>query len=433
MHGDMNSFTEFFSFSDPNIRFVVIGSVLLTASSAIVGSFTFLNKKSLVGDAIAHAVLPGICLGFMLSGTKNPVYLIGGAFLTGWISLLLVDLITTRTRIKEDTAIGLILSVFFGIGIFMLTIIQKSGNASQSGLDHFLFGKAAALVGNDLYTFASVAIILLIAVFLLFKEFALLAFDKDYAVTIGLPVKTIQLILNSLIVLAVVIGIQAVGVVLMAAILITPAAAARFWTDKIRAMFVLASIFGAISGLSGAYISYVAPAMPTGPWIVIVISMIAFISFFFAPRRGVISRMMRQHSIGQTINDENVLKALYQLGEENKNFFLQRYPDEIIRRRKFEKDNLMTVLRRLYRQGYVERTGNLWGLTEEGKNRGKRVVKIHRLWELYLTTHLHIAPDHVHEDADTIEHLLTPELEAELEKQLRYPKIDPHKSEIPYN
>src|SRR5690349_15029978 len=137
----MNSFTEFFSFSDPNIRFVVIGSILLTASSAIVGSFTFLNKKSLVGDAIAHAVLPGICLGFMLSGTKNPAYLIGGAFLTGWISLLLVDLITTRTRIKEDTAIGLILSVFFGIGIFMLTIIQKSGNASQSGLDHFLFGK----------------------------------------------------------------------------------------------------------------------------------------------------------------------------------------------------------------------------------------------------------------------------------------------------
>jgi manganese/zinc/iron transport system permease protein len=429
----MNSFTEFFSFSDPNIRFVVIGSILLTASSAIVGSFTFLNKKSLVGDAIAHAVLPGICLGFMLSGTKNPVYLIGGAFITGWISLVLVDVITTRTRIKEDTAIGLILSVFFGIGIFMLTIIQKSGNAAQSGLDHFLFGKAAALVGNDLYTFAAVAIILLIAVFLLFKEFALLAFDKDYAATIGLPVKWIQLILNSLIVLAVVIGIQAVGVVLMAAILITPAAAARFWTDKIRVMFVLASVFGAISGLSGAYISFIAPAMPTGPWIVIVISCIAFISFFFAPRRGVVSRLMRQHTIGQTINDENVLKALYQLGEENKNFTIQRYPDEIIRRRKFEKTNLMAVLKRLKRQGYVDNTGNLWGLTEEGKNRGKRVVKIHRLWELYLTTHLHIAPDHVHEDADTIEHLLTPELEAELEKILRYPKVDPHKSEIPYN
>lgn len=429
----MNSLLEFFSFSDPNIRFVALGSVLLTASSAIVGSFTFLNKKSLVGDAIAHAVLPGICLGFILAGTKNPVYLIGGAFVTGWISLVLVEYITTKTRIKEDTAIGLILSVFFGIGILLLTIIQKSGNAEQTGLDHFLFGKAAALVGDDLYIFSSVAIILLISVFLLFKEFTLLAFDKDYARTIGLPVKRIELVLTSLIVLAVVIGIQAVGVVLMAAILITPAAAARFWTDKIKVMFIMASIFGAVSGLSGAYISYIAPAMPTGPWIVIVISTIAFISFFFAPRRGVISRMARQLNIRRTINDENVLKALYQLGEENKNFYLQRYPDEIIRRRKFEKENLLKVLKRLKQQGYIERTGNLWGLSEEGKERGKRVVKIHRLWELYLTTHLHIAPDHVHEDADTIEHLLTPELEAELERLLDYPKQDPHKSEIPYN
>ena len=428
----MNSLLEFFSFSDPNIRFVVIGSVLLTASSAIVGSFTFLNKKSLVGDAIAHAVLPGICLGFILSGTKNPVFLIGGAFITGWISLVLVEYITSKTRIKEDTAIGLILSVFFGIGILLLTVIQKSGNASQSGLDHFLFGKAASLVGDDLYTFASVAIALLIAVFLFFKEFTLLAFDKDYARAIGLPVKRIELVLTSLIVLAVVIGIQAVGVVLMAAILITPAAAARFWTDRVRVMILLASVFGAISGLAGEYISYTAPQMPTGPWIVIVISMIAFVSFFFAPRIGIVSRLVRQYTIRRTINDENILKALYHLGEENKNFFIQRYPDEIIRKRKFEKDNLLKVLKRLRSQGYVESSGNLWGLTEEGKTRGQRVVKIHRLWEMYLTTQLHIAPDHVHEDADTIEHLLTPELEAELERLLDYPKEDPHKAEIPY-
>lgn len=429
---ELQTLIEFFSFRDPNIRFVAIGSVLLTASSAIVGSFTFLNKKSLVGDAIAHAVLPGVCLGFILAGTKNPVYLITGAFITGWISIVGVEYITRKTRIKEDAAIGLVLSVFFGIGILMLTTIQKSGNAQQAGLGQFLFGKAAALVGDDLIVFATVAVILVITVLLFFKEFTLLAFDRGLAVAMGLPVKRIELILTSLIVLAVVIGIQAVGVVLMAAILITPAAAARYWTDRIKVMFVLASIFGAISGLSGAYISYVAPAMPTGPWIVVVISTIAFISFFLAPRRGVFSRMYRQVTIRKTINDENVLKALYQLGEENKNFFIQRYPDEIIRRRPFPKDDLINVLRRLRRQGYVESTGNLWGLTEEGMARGKRVVKIHRLWELYLTTHLNIAPDHVHDDADTIEHLLTPELEAELEKLLQYPKVDPHKSEIPY-
>jgi manganese/zinc/iron transport system permease protein len=430
----MNSFFEFFSFSDPNIRYVVIGSMLLTGSSAIVGTFTFLHKKSLLGDAIAHAVLPGICLGFILSGSKNPAYLIGGAFITGWISLIGVEFITKKTRIKEDTAIGLVLSVFFGIGILMLTVIQKSGNASQSGLDHFLFGKAAALVGSDLVAFGSVAVILLVAVFLLFKEFSLLAFDKDYAKAIGLPVRSIELVLTSLIVLAVVIGIQAVGVVLMAAILITPAAAARFWTNKINVMIFLACIFGAFSGLSGAYISYIAPAMPTGPWIVIVISAIAFVSFFLAPRRGILSRLIRQRSIRLTINDENVLKTLYQLGEESKNFFVQRTREEIIRRRRFTTEALTKILRRLERQGYLQRnTGNHWTLTEEGRARGMRVVKIHRLWETYLTTHVNIAPDHVHDDADTIEHLLTPELEAELERTLHYPKTDPHRSEIPYN
>lgn len=428
----MNSLAEFFSFADPNIRYVVVGSVLLTASSAIVGTFTFLNKRSLIGDAIAHAVLPGICLGFIVAGTKNPLVLIIGAFITGWLSLIAVDFITRKTRIKEDTAIGLILSVFFGIGILMLTVIQKSGNASQSGLDHFLFGKAAALVGSDLYAFLIVAVILLVVVYILFKEFALMAFDKAYAKSIGYPVRTLELILTSLIVLAVVIGIQAVGVVLMAAILITPAAAARFWTDRIVVMVLLASAFGAFSGLAGSYISFVAPAMPTGPWIVIVISTIAFVSFFLAPKRGVLYRLVRQNNIRQTINNENVLKVMYQLGEENKNFFIPRHLDEIIRRRKYEKGALQSILRRLLHQGYVEQTGNLWSLTEEGKKKAQRVVKIHRLWELYLTTYMKIAPDHVHEDAETIEHLLTPELEAELEKQLGYAKLDPHQTKIPY-
>lgn len=428
----MNPLIEFFSFTDPSIRAVTFGAVLLTASSAVIGSFTFLNKKSLLGDAIAHGVLPGICLGFLLAGTKNPVILIAGAFITGWLSVVLIDIITRNTRLKEDAAIGLILSVFFGFGILLLTVIQKSGNAAQSGLDHFLFGKAASLVGQDLVVFSVAAVVMITIIILLFKEFALMAFDRTYARTIGLPIKKIEMVLTSLVVLGVVIGIQAVGVVLMAAILITPAAAARFWTDKITAMIILASVFGGVSGLAGAYISFAAPAMPTGPWIVIVVSTIAFISFFFAPRRGVFSRVIRQSKIRKTINDENVLKAFYQLGEDNKNFFIQRLPDEILRRRKFEQESLRKVLGRLRRQGYLQQTGNTWGLTEEGKARAQRVVKIHRLWEVYLTTYLRIAPDHVHDDADTIEHLLTPELEQQLESLLNYPTVDPHKSEIPY-
>jgi manganese/zinc/iron transport system permease protein len=172
--------------------------------------------------------------------------------------------------------------------------------------------------------------------------------------------------------------------------------------------------------------------MPTGPWIVIVISTIAFISFFFAPRRGVVSRVMRQSSIRKTINDENILKAFYQLGEELRDFMVQRHPDEILKKRKMGYARLKKILDRLKAEGYLKNANGSWELTEEGRVKAQRVVKIHRLWELYLTTRLNIAPDHVHDDADTIEHLLTPELEAQLERELHYPKVDPHKSEIPY-
>ncbi len=428
----MDTFIDFFSFSDPNIRYVVLGSVLLAASSSIVGSFTFLKKKALVGDAVAHAVLPGVCLSFILTGEKNPLILVIGAFLTGWLSLLLIDTISNKSKIKEDTAIGLILSVFFGIGIFILTIIQKSGMAAQTGLDSFLFGKAASLVGQDLVVFGIVAVLLISSVLLIFKELSLVAFDRDFAQTIGLPVRGVELVLTTLTVLAVVIGIQAVGVVLMAAMLITPAAAARFWTDKIKVMITLAAIFGAISGLLGAYISYIAPSMPTGPWIVVVISTIAFFSFFMAPKKGIVYRMMNQSKIKRNINDENILKALYQLGEEQKDFYIAKTTKDILSKRKFEEHHLERGLKRLKREGFISNQDSKWELTLEGKEKGQRIVKLHRLWELYLTEYLKIAPDHVHDDAETIEHILTPELEARLEKLLDYPKVDPHESEIPY-
>lgn len=428
----MERFLEFFSFEDPNVRYVVIGAILLTSSSAIVGTFTFLKKKALAGDAVAHAVLPGICLAFILHGEKNPIILILGAFATGWLSLVLIDLIAAKSKIKEDTAIGLILSVFFGIGIFMLTIIQQSGNAAQTGLDQFLFGKAASLVGTDLVVFAIIAIVLILTVWLFFKELTLVAFDKDFAATIGLPVRAMELLLTTLTVLAVVIGIQAVGVVLMAAMLITPAAAARFWTENITVMIWLAAIFGAFSGLAGAYISYIAPAMPTGPWIVVVISSIAFTSFFLAPGKGIIYRARHQHKIKRHIDDENILKALYQLGEEEKNFYEQRTIEEILSKRRFMHATLTKGLKRLKSAGYVSQKNGYWAFTKAGKKKGQRTVKLHRLWELYLTEYLRIAPDHVHDDADTIEHILTPELEARLEKLLNYPKVDPHQSNIPY-
>lgn len=425
------SFIDFFSFSDPNIRFVTFGSMLLASSAAVVGCFTLLRKRALVGDAIAHSVLPGVCLAFLVNEQKNPVWLLVGAFFTGWLSLICIDWITSTTKVKEDAAIGLVLSVFFGIGILLLTSIQQMGNASQSGLDKFLFGKAASLVQEDLIVFTTVSLILIVTVWLFFKEFTLISFDINFATSLGLPVKRIEWILTSLTVLAVVTGIQAVGVVLMAAILITPAAAAKYWTDKLIVLILLAALFGAIAALTGAYISFLSPAMPTGPWMVMVISFIAVASFFFAPQKGIVAKWLLYRRNKQQIVDENILKTFFHLNEKEKFFFQERNMSELMEKRKMGKNILSAGLRRLIKDGYLEKYKSSWKLTKEGKERGQRITRLHRLWELYLTQYLHIAPDHVHDDAETIEHVITPDLEEKIREQLHYPDVDPHNSEIP--
>jgi len=422
---------EFWSLSSANVRYVLFGSVLLTAASALVGCFTFLRKKALVGDAVAHAILPGICIAFLLQGTKVTWVLLLGAFATGWLGLVLIEQIVARSKIKQDTAIGLVLSVFFGVGILLLTHIQRTGNAAQSGLNSFLFGKAAALVGTDLMYFSVLAGILLVAVLLFYKEFMLISFDRAFAKAIGMPIARLDGLLTMLTVLAVVLGIQAVGVVLMAAMLITPAATARFWTNRLPVMLLLAAVLGAISGASGAFISYTAPAMPTGPWIVVVASVMAIFSFFLAPGRGIVARLRQQRRVQRQILHENVLKLLYKLSG--------KYPEansfsikQIMQKRGFKLRRLQQALAVLKRQGYVQRLAGGWQLTAKGQARGRRVVKLHRLWEVYLTQYLRIAPDHVHDDAETMEHVITPELEAQLEQMLQFPEKDPHNAAIPY-
>ena len=398
----------------------------------MVGCFTLLRGRSLSGDAVAHSVLPGVCLAFMLTGTKNPAVLLVGAFISGWLALLITDYIPRHSRIKEDTAIGLVLSVFFGIGILMLTSIQQSGAAAQSGLDKFLFGKAASLVGTDLPVFAGLALLLITCVILFFKEFTLLSFDANFAKAAGLPVKLLELLLTTLTVLAVVEGIQAVGVVLMAAMLITPAAAARYWTNRISKMVLLAAVFGAVSGVAGAFISYVAPAMPTGPWIVMALSVLALFSFMFAPEKGVLRLLLLQRRNARHIQDENLLKALYHLGEHENDFFRAYSVLEINQKRPFSSPEFAGTLQRLKKQRLLTEINGLWAFTEAGRERGQRVAKMHRLWEMYLATVLNIGPEHVHDDAETIEHIITPELEAKLEELLQYPRKDPHGEDIPY-
>lgn len=424
----MEDLIYFFSFQDPNVVFVVVGISFLSVSAAMVGTFTFLDKKALIGDAISHAVLPGVCLAFMFTGTKNPYWIVAGAFATGALATYAISWVSEQTKLKEDTVIASVLSVFFGVGIVFMTKLQQTGNAALSGLDHFLFGNAISIVGEDILVYGSLALLTIFTLLIFYKEFKLLIFNREFAVSVGLPVRRMEFLFNSLMVLAVVTGIQAIGVVLMAALLITPVAAARFWTDRLGKMLFLAVLFALVSGISGAYISFTLTNMPTGPWVVVVLSLLAFFSFFFSHKKGLITRVYSKRSYQRKIHSDHILKTLFSArGTQGQKVALHDIQTD------FPGQNAQTLssIKTLRKKDYITMDQGLIKLTEKGLSEAKRIIRSHRLWELYLTEYMNIAPDHVHDTAEKMEHILTPEIEAKLDAYLNFPSTDPHQSIIP--
>ncbi|MEX2404372.1 MAG: metal ABC transporter permease, partial [Balneolales bacterium] len=421
----IESFFEFFSFQDPNVRYVVAGTILLGISAGVLGCFAVLRQRALLGDAVAHAVLPGVCLAFIVVGDKNPFALLVGAIIFGWTSIIVMDYVIQNSKISPDASIGMVLSVFFGLGVLLLTFIQSSGNVNQSGLDAFLFGQAASLVPLDVMVFGTLSVLIVITVALTFKELMLVSFDTGFATAIGYPVKKLEFLIATLLVLTITVGIQAVGIVLMASMLIIPASAARYWTTSLFYMLIIAGGVGAFSGVTGSFVSYLAPSMPTGPWMVLSALGVFILSFLFAPKRGELARFLDHRVNRKTIEDENILKTLFLLEEKDERKHRSRSLGEILKRRRMQEPVVKKGLKRLIEQRKVEKyegSPDMYLLTEEGRNRAKRIVRVHRLWELYLTDQVQIAGDHVHDDAESMEHLITPEIEAQLTAVLENPK-----------
>ena len=408
-----------------------MGTTLLAASSSVVGAFSYLKGQSLVGDAIAHALLPGVVLAFILGGIRNSSFLILGALISGLLAHYGIGYIENKTKLKSDTAVSLVLSTFFGFGIMLMSYIQRTGQGQQAGLERFLLGKAAAITMQDIYIFSALALVLIIGVGLFYKGFQLMTFNEDFAHAIGLPMPLIRFTFTVLTVLAITIGIQTVGVVLMAALLITPSAAARVWTNSLPAMLALAASFAGVAAVMGTYISSVLPKMPTGPWVVLVLAFFGFSSLLFSPKRGWFSKQRRAKSNQRKTIRENVLKLLFQQ-EEQRGLPTLLSIEEIQGIRAMRLDRLTSTLKELKNRLLIIDHGGSYGLTELGRGEGRRVVRLHRLWELYLTERLGMAADHIHPQAETMEHVITPEIEELLVKELGNPEVDPHQSPIPY-
>lgn len=421
--------TTFFSAENYNLFVISIGSGILCFAAGVVGTFTYLRKRALIGDVISHSVLPGVAIAFMLVGVKSPVYFLIGAISSGLLSIWIVDFVQAKSKLKPDTILALTLSVFFGVGIVLLTKIQHSGNAAQSGLDSFLFGKAASMSLGDVKLFSIIAIVNIIFITIFLRGFSIISFDENYAKGIGFNTSFIKSFLALLTVVTVAIGVQAVGVVLMAALLITPAAGARFLTNSISKMLLISGLFGFVSGWVGVFISYSGNGMPTGPWIVVALSFFTLIAILFGKQRGVIARWKLKKSNNIKINNENVLKDIYKLADKGRNTLSVA---EIIEKEKYQPPALKSILNRLEKNDFIDQIRGLVILNEKGKIAAREVIRKHRLWELYLSKYFQLDADHLHDDAEGIEHVITPEIEKHLLKLLKYPEKDPHQSEIPY-
>jgi len=398
----------------------------LGIAAGLVGTFLLLRKRALTADALSHATLPGITIAFMVMVAlgmqgKSMFGLMIGAFLFGCIGVLLILGIRRTTKLKDDAAIGIVLSVLFGLGLCLLRLATEMPNGNAAGLNGFIFGKAASMVASDTKVIATVALCTGLIVASLRKEFTALCFDENFGSVQGWPILRLDIVLMSLVAIVTVIALQSVGLVLAVAMLIVPAASARYWCTRIGSLLIVSAIIGCLGGWLGGVVSALVPRMPTGPIIVLVCGGWFIFSFVFGPVNGIVARQWRIWRLNRRVEMQHILRAMYEVSSENTFCKLE----SILCCRSWSQTKVKHLLSRLLHQKYATREEGGWVLTDFGMQKATRVVRNHRLWEVYLINYADIAPNHVDRDADMIEHVLGTSMVEKLEALLGGDSLPP--------
>lgn len=405
-----------------NTNVVIAGTTLLGLATGVVGVLALLRKRSLLADALSHATLPGVAAAFIVAGVLGmegrsvPILLLGAAA-SGVVAVLAVHGILRHPRIREDAAIGLVLSVSFGIGVIGLSYIQTNVPDGAGGINAFIFGQTATMQPGDVAMMATIAAVAIIAAVVFFKEFAVVGFNDAFARSVGWPVGGIDLLLMTLIVLVTVSGLQAVGLILVVSMLIVPAVAARFWTEHLRTLLVFGGLIGAASGYLGSVASAVFPRTPAGAVIVLAAGAIFTLSLLAAPSRGAVAAVVRRLALRLRIAGDHLLELAHdQSADEIEATELRR----IARARGWSPPFRAAVLWTLRRNDMTASKPGTTTLavTDRGRERGARVARNHALWEQYLIHYADIAPSHVDWSVDQVEHVLDEELVRRLEARL---------------
>ncbi|RYD21313.1 MAG: ABC transporter [Verrucomicrobiaceae bacterium] len=393
------------------LQSAIVAALLLGAVSGLLGSFVVVRRMALTGDMLSHAVLPGVVAGLSWTATRNPLLVLGAAVVAGVIGSMTMSAILRSTKLKADAALAIVLSVFFAIGIAMISRMQPAG------VQAFLYGQVAAIDQRDLLLLLAVTVVTVTFVPVLFRSLTLVSFDSAFARLLGFPVRVFEIAFFLLLTVVIVISMQAVGVVLLTAMLVTPAAAARFCTHSLPKTAAIACGIGAGGGIGGVWISSVGNDLPTGPLMALSTTALFLAAAAFGPRRGWVPVQLRRRKEKRRIACEDILKTLW-MHEEAPRLVQPLIPNE-------------GLLRHLCSNGWIDRSAPTVRLTDAGREQAVKLVRSHRLWERYLTEYASYKSDHVHDDAESAEHWIDEQRLAALEEKLGNPSEDPHGKPIP--
>ncbi|HEY4255127.1 MAG TPA: metal ABC transporter permease [Chlamydiales bacterium] len=412
-------------FTDPILRAPTIGCMLMCIASSLMGVILLLQKRLLLSETVSHAAYPGAVAGLVLLAFLGPelepyafLAVLGGALFSSWVGLKVTSRLKKKWKVHTDAALAFSLALFFGFGILLTSGLQSAFPLWAQQAEMLLFGQAATLTDEHLVIYGVLALGCSLFISLFFRLLQALLFDRSFLRS----TRGIEKALSCLFLFSIVLGIRSVGVILVSGMLIAPAIAARQWSHRLKTVFFLSALFGALSGWVGNVLSvevallYPGIHLPTGPAIVLVGTSIAVLSLLFSPQKGALLRWGRKFIFHIRCLEENLLKEMWKK---------ERIP---LRPRTLK---IRWIFSRLTRQGWAVQDKGFLALTEDGKTKAASIVRLHRLWELYLTEHLGVEAARVHRSAEEMEHILTPALEEELTRLLANPQSDPHEQPIP--
>lgn len=402
-----------------NTIVVLLGVSILGAGAGLVGSFAVLRKRALTGDAVAHAALPGVCAAFLILGERNLTFMLLGALASGVLGIVIISALCRWTRVREDAAIGIVLSVFPGLGFAFTRIIQNVvSSGSKAGLESFILGKTAGMTRPDVYLILAASLFCLAVVLVLYKEFKVVAFDAGFAQSLGWPVYWLDLLLMSLIAVAVVIGLPAVGIIMMAALLILPGAAARFWTDSLGWLLFIAGGFGLLTGLVGTIFSALFAMLPAGPIIVLTGSIVFLFSMLFGTRRGAFARLVAHRRFQSEYNQRQLLLITYEVASRTGQPRVST--TDLLARKSWNPVRLNQLIAKAVGSGLVERMqSDEFCFTSAGLARAVEVTRGHRLWEELLTEYPELATSVANLASESVDQYVEPAIVAELTSRLK--------------